>query len=337
MADEVITYADRDVLGGAGDGSSWANAYSSLSVMEAAEQADLVTADEWIHCYYRASSGTAETAQLTINTWITNTDCYLLIEAADSDKAVKTGWDTNRARMDVASNYAIRIFIGDVYLLGLQIRASTGGSADCIYIGTDMSYLRLEKCYMDAYRFGLYCARATATGFNIDINRNIIVGLAGGTQDGINIVVSTGTINIENNIVMGFDSQGVQTGGGSGNIYNNVVFDNADDFASTLTINYNASDDGDGTNAISPSGSDWDNEFNDPSNGDFTLLNTGNCYHGGGGSPPSGLYTTDIEGDTYNVGAYSVGVDEYVVVGGTPPFGGIYGKALSGSLGGRSV
>ena len=83
-----------------------------------------------------------------------------------------------------------------------------------------------------------------------------------------------------------------------------------------MTIDACASDDGDGTNPVAPSGSDWTNEFVDPANGDFTLLNSGNLYHGGSTAPDSSLYTTDIEGDAYNVAAYSIGVDEYVAAGG---------------------
>jgi len=63
---------------------------------------------------------------------------------------------------------------------------------------------------------------------------------------------------------------------------------------------------------VSPSGSDWDNEFTDPANGDFTPLDSGNIYHAG--IAISGL-TTDMSGETWN-DPPTIGANE-VVSGGT--------------------
>ena len=67
------------------------------------------------------------------------------------------------------------------------------------------------------------------------------------------------------------------------NIEDFVTEDDIFDDIGGSTIDYCASDDGDGTNAVSPSGSDWANEFVDYANGDFTLLYTGNLYDAGVG------------------------------------------------------
>ena len=53
---EVIRYVDTDIVGGDADGTSWANAYSSLTIWEAAEQTDLPTDGDWHHVFVRASS-----------------------------------------------------------------------------------------------------------------------------------------------------------------------------------------------------------------------------------------------------------------------------------------
>ena len=84
---------------------------------------------------------------------------------------------------------------------------------------------------------------------------------------------------------------------------------------------------------------EWDNEFEDPTNGDFTLLNTGNCYEGSEitNTDDSEVPTDDIEGDARNTGSgeqTSIGADEYVAAGGSnAPTGTIYGP-LVGPMGG---
>ena len=114
-------------------------------------------------------------------------------------------------------------------------------------------------------------------------------------------------------------------GGGYGFFYagdltaiNNACVNVTDDFydnsSGSISIDHNASTDGDGTNSVSPSGSDWDNEFNDPDNGDFTLLNSGNCYQGG--TTITGGPTYDIDGDEWDASTPSIGVDEYEGGGG---------------------
>jgi len=294
---EVIRYVDTDATG-SGTGVDWANAYTSLSAWEAAEQTDLVSDGDWHHVYCRASSGTADTTGVAINGWTTDSTHYILVEAASGDEAVKSGWGTTRYRLSTTS-MGITTDLTYIHVKGLQIE--TGGDS-CFYINSTITGSNyIYNCYL----------RNTTSGFagaylrgnpNLYVWNNIIESLAYGIMSRD----TTGTLYAYNNIVYNCSTVGIrQRGIGTLISTNNASFNNPDDFvqeSGTLTIDHCASDDGDGTNAVSPSGGDWDNEFVDPANGDFTLLNTGNCYHGGTeNSPDSTLYTTDMEGDPYGI------------------------------------
>jgi len=94
----------------------------------------------------------------------------------------------------------------------------------------------------------------------------------------------------------------------------NIISGNAnDDFVCTLgtiTIDYCASDDGDGTNPVAPSGGNWANEFVNAAGGNFALKAGGNCVNGGTDNPGSGLYLDDIIGTTrvtpWDIGAFEI-------------------------------
>jgi len=119
--------------------------------------------------------------------------------------------------------------------------------------------------------------------------------------------------NVDHSIIKGFYN-GLERDTGTIVVRNSAVFDNTDDFNGTFdTINYCASDDGDGTNAVAPSGSDWDNEYTDPDNYDFFPLNSGNVFEGG--VTVSGQ-TTDMVGASW-ASSPSIGILEYVSSGTT--------------------
>ena len=62
---------------------------------------------------------------------------------------------------------------------------------------------------------------------------------------------------------------------------------------------------------MSPLSGIWNNEFADPANGDFTLLNTGNLYNGGiGPSGDSNVPVLDIDRNTRTGPTCDIGADE---------------------------
>jgi len=320
----VEKYVDPDATG-AGDGTSWTDAYTSLSAWDSAEATDLVTAGDTHTVWCRSGSGTKDNSPVSISSdWVTGDSNRLYIKAADGNqaggdhRASKDGFDSAKYTLSLQSN-ANLMGISTLYIEihGLQIEAATTSSYKNLieYDPTSNGECILEGCYFSA---------GGTTG-------NRIVGVAGGYQAGLNRLVK-----IRNCIFTGFNggdsagkgvwgtisytwtiqhcvfydnATGIDSGNGTTGVTNCAVFNNTDDFSgSGFTIDHCASDDGDGTNSVSPSGSDWTNEFADPANGDFTLLNTGNLYEGG--TTISGGPSTDIDGDSWGA-TPSIGADEY--------------------------
>jgi hypothetical protein len=140
------------------------------------------------------------------------------------------------------------------------------------------------------------------------ISNNIIYGFTGGgivsySLGGVNYIyhntISSNNSGIQGDTIVSFI------------VKNNVVFNNADDFNGTFALlDHNASDDGDGTNAISLGSSTaiWKATFTDYENGDFSIRNMASPLYNAG--TPIISVTIDILGtprpyyEAYDIGAF---------------------------------
>jgi hypothetical protein len=236
-----------------------------------------------------------------------------MMEAADSDKAGTT-WSTSIARIQVGFQWRLAV---DVRLVGLQIEGTTSGTGTTIVeLATSSGVnpdIRINRCH-------IRCSSSSDTdnavrvvfGGNVEIWSTILNG-RGTSGSGFSDGWNGSTVEIYNSTISGFGSA-IDRSGDSYTVTNCAVFDNTDDFSNIPSgVSYCASDDGDGTNSVSPSGGSWANEFNDAANGDFTLLTGGNLENGG--TTITGGPSTDIDGDSWDA-TPSIGADEYVASGG---------------------
>jgi hypothetical protein len=314
---EVVRYVDPDATGAA-DGTSWTDAYTSLDAWEAAEQTDLVTAGDWHHVYVRASAGTIDSSELDLNGWTTGSSNYILIEAASGDEALKTGWDDTRYRLEIGGFEEVDISSGTdhVRFQGIQFQLNTGSSNRYLFNMTagDGADIRFDSCRFRSIGAGtggeaIRCAFSSGATREIIIQNSIFTGFTGPALN----LSSTWNVSIYQTVIYDCGTGIGQTSSGSNVATNCAVFNCTDDFNATITIDHCASDDGDGTNAVAPSGSDWANEFPDYATGDFTLGNTGNLFQGG--TTITGGPSTDIDGDSWGA-TPSIGADEYIAAGG---------------------
>ena len=311
---QVIRYLDPDAPGPTHDGTSWNDAYLSLSAWDAGEATDLVSDGDYHTVYCRSSGGTSD-SEITadLSGWTTDSTHYIEIIGADfpSDGI----WDDGVYRR---------------YSAGTAISVQT----DFVKIRNMQIHCHEEA--VDKRLRGIAIENVSASSV-IEIDSSLIrcTGTAGGNSNiGIN-QVGTGTTYVYNSVFIDWGPYRAPAIGGSWSVfqnnasgtmyvYNCTVFDTnaglcnagiynkagtmtvkntivhsgqtGKDFVGTITVENCCSDDGTGSNAQTPSGGDWDNEFTDKDNLDFSLLSGGNCVNNGTDNPGGGLYSDDIRG-----------------------------------------
>jgi hypothetical protein len=128
---ETLYYVDPDVSGGAGDGSSWANAYSSLNAAEQARDANITAGNAvvFICGHNGASQTTADTAAVSIVGWTTDSDSYVGIrtETADRHSGV---WSETKYRLVVTNAVALLCQEDYIRIEGVQLKTVSPAAAD---------------------------------------------------------------------------------------------------------------------------------------------------------------------------------------------------------------
>lgn len=311
--DEVIRYVDPDSAAG-GDGTTWALAYDSLFDWEAAEETDLDTANDWHHCYVRASSGTADTTAVSISgTWETSVTDYILIEAASTDRAVASGWSATKYSLSVAGT-CLTLGENNIKVDGLQIymNANSGyGILTGNFSGIEISNCRIKSSANGSATTGGIVSNNNNS--NLKIWNCIIHGFIADAAWGFGIYKEyTGTWDIYNCVTYGC-GRGIGEGDTTVNVTNSASFNNDDDFYSFsgATIDYCASDDNDGTHNVAESGggASWPDDFEGAATGDFRLKSGSNLVSATT-DQSGGLFTDDIEGTTRGA-SWDVGAFEY--------------------------
>jgi len=315
--------------------NSIAHEYASLSAAEAGftdsshiNNSSLVTADVIVNlvCYYDHDDYTADTTQVLF--WGATTDAtrYVNIYAPiGGEQSINNNqhagkWsDTNAYRLVVSDGYAFGVYsYVKLVATGLQCKNSraTGGNTVQLQSNTNV--------YIDKF-----IAVTTAGGYaNIPVytfsggtcwlTNSVVVGASTSTSNNWGVTQGSSDAMYIYNCTISNNQTGVVRTSGTLTVTNCAVFNNEDDFwGSSTTIDYCASDDGDGDHAVNISpgateATDWAAAFTDYANGDFSVKDTDSALYGAG-IVQTGV-TTDIIGTSRGkVGnACDIGAFEYV-------------------------
>lgn len=207
---------------------------------------------------------------------------------------------------------------GYMRVIGIQCDAGTYSWATCMGFSNGGQYHYLDACIIKSSG-GANTAGISAYG-GITITNSIIYGFS--QYRGVTCA-SHGNSYLYNCTISGCAYGIYSSGGGSATHYisNCAVFNNTDDFydaASYQSISYCASDDGDGTNAVTIG--TYSDIFTYYSNGDFSLKNfTGTGALINAGTTISGMTAEDITGTSRPQStAWDIGAFEYESQAGVP-------------------
>ncbi len=304
--------------GGAGD-------YATLGAALSGQARDLTDGggDTWTGTT-RSSDDSADGSSALANGWTTGATTWMKVIAAAGEEALKSSYSTTRYRLELTDDECLYTLESYISYVGIQCKPAYSAGTPYglrVHSSTPAGTVDMDSCRIEGSGGGsgsIIGVRLGSGNVTANIYNNVLDNIGTFGVGNVGIFGGAGTANVYNNIIRDC-GRGVENSSGATLIAkNNAVFDCTDDFVllGTNTLDFNASDDGDGDHPIAPLDGDWDKEFVDSSNGDFTVLVDGNCKEGGVNDPGSGLFSVDIEGDTYVVDSWPVGVDQFVAPGG---------------------
>lgn len=332
--------------------------YTSMQSMFSSENGDLVTTTTNLLAEIRLGDdptpgnwNTAEANDFIIDGWTTSTTYDVKVYTADDSRSSDGNWDSTAYRLETSGNNKILEIDNDDVLAGelnitfegIQIAhlTDTDNNDHCVAINNfaDHGVIIFSKCHLIQEDLGSKGVR-TVDDTGTDYFINCVIDCHGSGGDCILLANASVNAYIYNCTLTGSADDGADRDSSTtATIINCAIFDNtSNDIEGTWTSNYNGSDDGDGTNPITPSGGNWDNELEDPDNGDFRMLNTGDMYLGSPISQfdDSNVPDDDIAGNPRNTGegeSVSIGAFEYVSAGSARALAGTIAAAAAASSG----
>ena len=281
LAATVTRYVDTGSSGGNGttNAVSGANAaYATLAACEAAEDGvDHSGNDVVIHCN-RTNGGGSDTAQAYFYGWTVDS-----IKIIADDFPSDGKYDDTKYELKVTNASALVNRDETVTIENLQINniatGTSGANGIKMYGGTGVT--TVNSCHIVGTSSSTGDVYGIAAFEHGTVNNTIIRDQVNGADSGhYGVICSSSAVITLNNCTIYNCYYGVRELSGTASCYNCAVGSCADDFYSVTNIQYCCSDDGDDTGAgtaQTPLDGDWDNEFNNAANGDFSLKSGGNC------------------------------------------------------------
>ncbi len=316
MATEVIKIVDPDN----GSGTN----YTSLSAWEAGEQGDLTGArDEIAVAKCRCTGGTADTKNVQIDGWTTDSTRYIKIWTDPSESYRHSGkWTTgNKYRLQVASFHPIDVSENYVKIIGLQIALNTTTTHRGVYHNiSENATIEISHCIIRSMQpasaqYGIYTGVPT-TGTQVFKVWNCILY---DWYRGINSRGNGATVTVyAYNVTLHGCSTGLYTFNGEIVAKNCLISatDAVNAAAGSITTTYCACTESGGLSGTGcRSGQTF--TFVDEANDDFHLSSSdaGAKDYGTDLSGDSTIaFSDDIDGETRS-GTWDIGADEYVAAG----------------------
>ena len=313
---QVIRYVDTDATGGTYNGESWGTAYQSLAAWGAAEGTNLVSDGNYHTVYCRASGGTADTGPILISGWTTDATHY--IEIIGFDFPATGILDETAYRITATNTSALTLGEENVRISNIQIIVTCTATAYGIAVSITGSPIdvRIDSCIVKGIcsgsGTGMGISGGTDTDVVIKISNTVVYGFISGADTEFRGIYSPAwvTADIYNCTIYNCGYGVTRASFGTTTVKNCAIGTCNDDINGTVTVDYCCTDDGDGNHAQDALSGDWDNEFTDANNGNFTPVVGGNIIANDLNDPGGGLYSLDIIDaayvtDAWNIGAYA--------------------------------
>jgi hypothetical protein len=314
--DTLERYVDTDIAS-AGDGTSWAQAYKTMTGWEVGQRQDLTaTGGHVMRVHFKGVA--ADTAPTIINSaWTTSAACYLILQVDSANR--HSGYvSTSKYRKLTTRSGTTLITLGAGFIRfrGIQFVVS-GSNSTCIQeSGISTNYFEFSNCIFSNYS-SISAVEFTTNGTNYTLYNNVFTNTnSTPTSNGIWANDGAGTtVNIYNNTFNNY-LIGVKRSYGTVTLKNNIFNRCAADATGTVVDTYNATTN-DNTKGLSSSGTgnrfSQNFTFADSANDNFTLSATdAGARDYGVSDPGSGLFSNDIRGAArpYN-SVWDIGAFEY--------------------------
>jgi len=319
-------YVDANIVTGNHDGSSWANAYASLSLAEAGLQKDLDTADEQMTIHCRGTAGTPDVSAVLVDGWITSAADNLVIQVDLTDRGSAV-WDTSHYHLQVSDTHCLQVNEDYVWIDGLQIATVSPAGSDrgCFTIGNltnGANQIYVTNCIMKGHKHASYTQSVFKIGGDyVNLTAwNVLVYNLGVTASTCFLLMSGGTVsqNLYNCVAIS-GNYGFYRGSGTVTLKNCYGGGTATgDYEGTIPKTTCASEDATGSVGLTGIAVSTDNFVNVSEGTEDFRLPLGSALIDVG-TDLSATFTVDIVGTTRPTGVntWDIGIYEFVAAGGS--------------------